>query len=95
MITTGEEIDWRQPALGKQVAILQKPNADSDLVNAIKRGWSINAERGAGQSASAALARHQALHRRRGRRCAIAGAANATMVEERSTPAVSWACGIF
>jgi hypothetical protein len=35
VITTGEEIDWRQPALGKQVATLQKLHADSDLVNAV------------------------------------------------------------
>ena len=37
VITTGEEIDRGQPALSKAVAILQKPHADSDLVNTITR----------------------------------------------------------
>jgi DNA-binding NtrC family response regulator len=37
VITTGEEIDRRQAAISKAVAILQKPHADSDLVNAITR----------------------------------------------------------
>jgi DNA-binding NtrC family response regulator len=37
VITTGDEADRGQPALSKAVAILQKPHADSDLVNAITR----------------------------------------------------------
>jgi DNA-binding NtrC family response regulator len=35
VITTGDEVDRGHPALSKAVAILQKPHADSDLVNAI------------------------------------------------------------
>jgi DNA-binding NtrC family response regulator len=37
VITTGDEVDPRHPALSKALAILQKPHADSDLVNAITR----------------------------------------------------------
>jgi hypothetical protein len=35
VITTGDEVDRGQPALSKAVAILQKPHADSDLINTI------------------------------------------------------------
>jgi CheY-like chemotaxis protein len=35
VITTGDEVDRGHPALSKAVAILQKPHADSDLINAI------------------------------------------------------------
>ena len=35
VVTTGDEVDRRQPALSKAVAILQKPHADSDLINTI------------------------------------------------------------
>jgi len=37
VITTGDEVDPRHPALSKALAILQKPHADSDLVNAVTR----------------------------------------------------------
>jgi DNA-binding NtrC family response regulator len=37
VISTGDEIDRRQPALSKAVAILQKPHTESDLINAITR----------------------------------------------------------
>jgi DNA-binding NtrC family response regulator len=37
VITTGYEADWGQPALGKAVALLQKPHANGDLVNTITR----------------------------------------------------------
>jgi hypothetical protein len=35
--TTGYGVDRGQPALSKAVAILQKPHADSDLINAIQQ----------------------------------------------------------
>jgi len=37
VITTGYRVDRGQPDLGKAVAILQKPHADSDLINAIQK----------------------------------------------------------
>jgi CheY-like chemotaxis protein len=37
VITTGDEVDRGQPAPSKAVAILQKPHADSDLINAIQK----------------------------------------------------------
>ena len=35
VITTGNEVDRRQPALSKAVGILQKPHTDSDLIKTI------------------------------------------------------------
>jgi DNA-binding NtrC family response regulator len=35
VVTTGDEVDRGQTALSKAVAILQKPHADSDLINTI------------------------------------------------------------
>ena len=46
VITTGDEADQGQPALSKAVAILQKPHADSDLVNTVARFGQLNALRG-------------------------------------------------
>ena len=46
VITTGDEADRGQPALSKAVAILQKPHADSDLVNTVARFGQLNALRG-------------------------------------------------
>jgi DNA-binding NtrC family response regulator len=46
VITTGDEADHGQPALSKAVAILQKPHADSDLVNTVGRFGQLNALRG-------------------------------------------------
>jgi DNA-binding NtrC family response regulator len=46
VVTTGAEVDRRQPALSKAVAILQKPHADSDLVNTVARFGQLNALRG-------------------------------------------------
>jgi DNA-binding NtrC family response regulator len=37
VITTGYEVDRRQPALGRAIAILRKPHTDSDLINALGR----------------------------------------------------------
>jgi len=37
VITTGYGVDRGQPALGRAVAILQKPHTDSDLINAIQQ----------------------------------------------------------
>ena len=37
VIMTGYGVDRGQPDLGKAVAILQKPHADSDLINAIQQ----------------------------------------------------------
>jgi DNA-binding NtrC family response regulator len=37
VISTGDEVDRGQPALSKAIAILQKPYAENDLINAITR----------------------------------------------------------
>jgi DNA-binding NtrC family response regulator len=37
VITTGYDVDWRQPPLGRAIAILRKPHTDSDLINALWR----------------------------------------------------------
>jgi DNA-binding NtrC family response regulator len=37
VISTGDEVDRGQPALSKAVAVLQKPYAESDLINAVTR----------------------------------------------------------
>jgi DNA-binding NtrC family response regulator len=37
VITTGYELDRGEPALGRAVAILQKPYSSRDLINAIRR----------------------------------------------------------
>jgi DNA-binding NtrC family response regulator len=37
VISTGDEVDRGQPALNKAAAILQKPYAENDLINAITR----------------------------------------------------------
>lgn len=37
VITTGYEVDRRHPALRRAIAILRKPHANSDLINALGR----------------------------------------------------------
>jgi DNA-binding NtrC family response regulator len=40
VITTGYEVDRKQPALGRAIAILQKPHTERDLINAL--GWATS-----------------------------------------------------